>query len=169
MRKIILGLLAAVVPATPVQAACWTPERVSAAKVRDLDTMLMVASLRCRHTNVALLESYNAYVVRHRKPLVQVNDTLRAHYGYAGDKKAAMNAYDNYVTKVANRYGAGVGGLGCDDMHSIVRALASEAPHVDALIAVAERAGVKPYIDGEQCLGAGLPQLNTATSVVARK
>lgn len=169
MKKVILAVLAAVIPATPVQAACWTPERVSAAKVRDLDTMLMVASLRCRHTNVALLQSYNAYVVRHRKPLVKVNDTLRAHYAHP-DKKTAMNNYDNYVTKVANRYGAGVKGLNCTDMQSIVGAMAAEEPHVDALIAVAERAGVTPYIDGEHCGQAFAgPQLTTATSVVGRK
>lgn len=147
MKKIVLAILAVTVPVAPAQAACWTAEQVSAAKVRDLDTMLMVASLRCRFTNVAVLTSYNAYVTRHRKPLVQVNDILRSHYSSAGDKKAVMNAYDNYVTKIANRYGAGADGLNCNDMHSIVQALAAEQPQVDALVAVAERAGVRPYLD----------------------
>jgi hypothetical protein len=169
MKKIILAVLAAAVPIAPAQAACWTSEQVSAAKVRDLDTMLMVASLRCRHTNVAVLTSYNNYVVRHRKPLVQVNDMLRNHYA-SGDKKAAMTAYDNYVTKVANRYGAGAEGLSCNDMLSIVDAMAAEQPQIDALIAVAERAGVKPYIDAETCERpfAG-PALTTATAVIGRK
>lgn len=169
MKKVVLAILAVTVPVAPAQAACWTAEQVSAAKVRDLDTMLMVASLRCRHTNVAVLTSYNNYVVRHRKPLVAVNDMLRNHYA-APDKKAAMNAYDNYVTKVANRYGAGAEGLGCDDMLSIVEAMSSEAPQVDALIAVAERAGVNPYLDAPMCERPfGGPALTTATAVIGRK
>ncbi len=170
MKKFVLAVLAIVVPAAPAHAACWSPQQVAAAKVRDLDTMLMVASLRCRFTDVAVLDSYNAYVTRHRKPLVQINDLLRAHYNGAGDKKAAMTAYDNYVTKVANRYGAGAKGLSCNDMHSIVEALAAEAPQVDALIAVAERAGVDPYLDAAQCERAfNVPSLTTATAVIGRK
>lgn len=169
MKKVVLAIMAATVPVAPAQAACWTADQVSAAKVRDLDTMLMVASLRCRHTNVAVLTSYNAYVVRHRKPLVQVNDVLRNHYA-GGDKKAAMMAYDNYVTKIANRYGAGAEGLGCDDMQSIVEALSAEQPQIEALIAVAERAGVKPYIDAEQCERPfGGAAMTTATAIIGRK
>ena len=169
MKKIILAILAVTVPVAPAQAACWTAEQVSAAKVRDLDTMLMVASLRCRHTNVAVLTSYNSYVVKQRKALVQINDTLRSHYA-SGDKKAAMTAYDNYVTKIANRYGAGAEGLGCDDMQSIVEAMGAEQPQVEALIAVAERAGVNPYLDAPMCERPfSGPALTTAAAVVGRK
>ena len=169
MKKFVLAILAVTVPAAPAHAACWTTDQVSAAKVRDLDTMLMVASLRCRRTNVAVLNSYNDYVVKQRKALVKVNDTLRDHYA-SGDKKAAMAAYDTYVTKIANRYGAGAEGLGCDDMQSIVEAMAAEQPQVEALIAVAERAGVKPYLDAEQCERTfGGPALTTATAIIGAK
>ena len=169
MKKFVLAMLAITVPVAPAQAACWSADQVAAAKVRDLDTMLMVASLRCRFTNVGVLTSYNAYVVRQRKALVAINDTLRNHYA-GGDKKAAMNAYDNYVTKIANRYGAGAEGLTCNDMQSIVEAMAAEQPQVDALVAVAERAGVKPYLDAEQCDRAfNVPSLTTAAAVVGRK
>lgn len=169
MKKVLLAVLAITVPVAPAQAACWTAEQVSAAKVRDLDTMLMVASLRCRHTNVAVLESYNNYVVRHRKPLVQVNDVLRTHYA-SPDKNAAMAGYDNYVTKIANRYGAGAEGLTCNDMQSIVEAMSAEQPQIEALIAVAERAGVKPYIDAEQCERPfGGAAMTTATAIIGRK
>jgi hypothetical protein len=169
MKKLVLGVLALAVPVAPAQAACWTPDQVAAAKVRDLDTMLMVASLRCRRTNVEVLNAYNDYVVKQRKALVAVNDVLRNHYA-GGDKKAAMNAYDNYVTKVANRYGAGAEGLGCDDMQSIVQAMAAEVPQVDALVAVAERAGVQPYLDAPICERpfAG-PALTSAAAVIGHK
>ena len=170
MKKLILGILALTVPVAPAQAACWTADHVAAAKVRDLDTMLMVSALRCRHTEVSMMDRYNAFVVQDRKALQKVNDVLRDHYRDAGNAKAQLNAYDNYVTKIANRYGAGSEGLSCSEMRSIVEATAAEAPEIDALIAVAERAGVQPYIDGPMCDAPfGGAALTTATAVIGRR
>ena len=43
MKKafVLVGTVLALA-STPVNAACWTQNEVAAAKVRDLDTMLMV-------------------------------------------------------------------------------------------------------------------------------
>ena len=169
MKKIVLAVLAMAVPAAPAQAACWSAEHIAAAKVRDLDTMLMVSALRCRNTEVSMMERYNAFVVQDRKALQQINDVLRDHYRDAGNSKAQLNAYDNYVTKIANRYGAGSEGLSCGEMRSIVEAAAAEAPQVDALIAVAERAGIRPYIDGPTCDASLGPALTSAVAVIGRK
>ena len=169
MKKIVLALVAIAVPVAPAQAACWTAEHIAAAKVRDLDTMLMVSALRCRRTDVAMMERYNAFVVQDRKALVKVNDLLRDHYRDAGNSKAQLNAYDSYVTKVANRYGAGSEGLSCNEMRSIVEATVAEAPQVEALIAVAERAGIQPYIDAPRCDALVGPAMTTAAAVIGRK
>ncbi|CAM3237135.1 S-adenosyl-L-homocysteine hydrolase [Sphingomonas antarctica] len=163
-------MLAIAVPAGPAQAACWSAEHISAAKVRDLDTMLMVSALRCRRTDVSMMDAYNRFVVQDRKALVKVNDTLRDHYRDAGNSKAQMGAYDTYVTKVANRYGAGSEGLSCAEMRSIVDATAAEAPQVEALIAVAERAGIRPLLDGPACEGPfSTPAMTTAAAVIGRR
>jgi hypothetical protein len=153
MKKNLITAVACVASlvVTPAYASCWTPSQVAAAKVRDLDTMLMVSALRCRKTNVEMMDRYNAFVVQDRIPLTKVNDVLREHFIEKVGHSEALNAYDNYVTKVANRYGAGSEGLSCEDMSSIVGAAASEQVTVEALIQVAERANISPILDEQAC------------------
>jgi hypothetical protein len=151
-KNLIVALACAVsVLATPAGATCWTSGQVSAAKVRDFDTMLMVSALRCRLTGSDLLTRYNAFVTQDRVPLTQANDVLRAHFVEKVGKSEGLNAYDNYVTKVANRYGAGAEGLTCADMVSIVSAATSETVTLDALIELADRAKVTPLLDEQAC------------------
>ena len=150
-KSFVIGLCAAALVGAPAKASCWSPEQVSAAKVRDLDSMLMVASLRCRFEGTSLITRYNELVTRDRAALTQVNDTLRRHFAQSMTRSAALNAYDNYVTKMANRYGAGVAGLNCGDMESIVNAALGEAPTFQALSDLAGRADVQPDIDDRLC------------------
>jgi hypothetical protein len=135
----------------PAQATCWTPQEVTAAKIRDLDTMLMVSALRCRTGTSGMLAAYNAFVVQDRVALTRVNEELRGHFAKAVGKAGALNAYDNYVTAVANSYGAGSEGLSCDNMVSIVQAATAEGATYEALSEIADRAGVQPRIDGGAC------------------
>lgn len=146
-----VAVAAMALTASQAQAACWAPQHVAAAKVRDLDTMMMVAALRCRTTNLNVMDRYNAFVTMHRKTLTQINDTLRDHYRSAGSARAVLDAYDGYVTKVANRYGAGTSDVDCAGMVSIADAAIAEASTVPALQALAERAGVQPLLDAETC------------------
>ena len=111
MRKLTIRFAAAValaaVPATSLQASCWSDAAVSAAQIRDMETMLMVSSRRCRGVGNTMIADYNRFVSQSRAALVQVNETLRAHFLPQG----GLNAYDRYVTAVANRYGGGADGL----------------------------------------------------------
>lgn len=150
LRTLIIALAAAAIVAAPAQASCWKADQVAAAKVRDLETMLMVSALRCRSSG-NMLARYNKFVVRARPALTQVNDTLRSHFAESVGQSRALNAYDSYVTRVANRYGAGADGLSCNDLSSITDAAASERPSFEALAALAERAGVQPLLDGGRC------------------
>lgn len=113
--------------------------------------MLMVSALRCRFSDVTVMERYNAFVVQDRAALVQVNDTLRAHFAPGLSAKDALNAYDNYVTAVANSYGAGAEGMSCADLGSIVDAALAEGASYAALATIAERARVEPRLDGGAC------------------
>jgi hypothetical protein len=150
IRTFVIALAAAAIVAAPAHAACWKADQVAAAKVRDLETMLMVSALRCRaHGN--LLARYNKFVVQARPALTQVNNTLRDHFTESVGSGRALSAYDGYVTKIANRYGAGAVGLDCADMSSITDAAISERPSFQALAALADRAGVQPILDGGQC------------------
>jgi hypothetical protein len=150
IRTLVIALAAAAIVAAPAQAGCWKADEVAAAKVRDLETMLMVSALRCRaHGN--MLARYNKFVVHARPALTHVNDTLRAHFADSVGQGRALNAYDSYVTRIANRYGAGAEGLSCSDLSSITDAVVHEHPTFHALAALADRAGVRPLLDGGQC------------------
>jgi hypothetical protein len=150
LRTLVIPLAATAIVAAPAHATCWKADRVAAAKIRDLETMLMVSALRCRAQG-NMLARYNKFVVQARPALTQVNDTLRAHFAEAVGSGRALNAYDGYVTKIANRYGAGAAGLSCADMNSITDAVISERPSFAALAALADRAGVQPILEGGQC------------------
>jgi hypothetical protein len=149
MKK-AFGLVGAVLAlaSTPVNAACWTQNEVAAAKVRDLDTMLMVSGLRCRFKSAALLQTYNAMVVRHRAALTQANMLLQSHFSPAA---GVANELDRYVTRVANRYGARAEDLTCASLQSIAEAVLNEASTLPALVALADRAAIAPELPGGAC------------------
>lgn len=149
--KLIAGAVA-ICAAMPVQAAsCWSTQAVEAAQVRDFETMLMVSALRCRNTGVNFLNEYNDFIRSKRAGLTQVNDELRGQFQKTLGAKAALNAYDRYVTSLANSYGAGAVGLDCSDMRSLTSAALAAAPSRAALVALAQRAGANPRLPGAKC------------------
>jgi hypothetical protein len=148
---VLAATLAALLSTTPASAACWTDSEVSAARVRDMETMLMVSALRCKGNSNSLLAAYNQFVRASRPALTQVNDRLRDHFASAVGQAQALNAYDRYVTGIANRYGAGADGLGCRDMASIVSAARAEGGNLSGLERVARDAGVEPELRGGLC------------------
>jgi hypothetical protein len=150
IRSFVIALAVVVIVAAPAQASCWKADQVAAAKIRDLETMLMVSALRCRSSGNMLVR-YNKFVVQARPALTQVNDALRTHFAESVGAGRALNAYDGYVTRIANRYGAGADGLSCNDLSSITDAAVSERPTFQALAALADRAGVQPLLDGGPC------------------
>lgn len=147
MKHGVAALVLAAVSVTSAQAACWDDAAVSAAKVRDLETMLMVSALRCRAEDNAMLKAYNRFVTQSRPALTAVNQTLRDHFAGSG----GLNAYDRYVTSIANRYGAGAEGLSCDDMSSILSAAQAEGGSLAGLTRLANAAGVAPKLTSERC------------------
>ena len=132
-------------------AGCWTTTDYEAAGVREMETMLMVAALRCRTEGGTLLADYNAFVNKGRPALVEINNRLRTHFARAVGPAKALNAYDGFVTSLANRYGAGAAGLKCSDMESILSAAVSEAGSIDGLIRLARDAQMEPVPATELC------------------
>lgn len=132
-------------------ASCWNDAAYKAAQLREFDTMMMVEALRCRKTAANFVHHYNAFVVASRPALLKANAHLRGHFEKTHGAKQALNAYDNYMTTVANRYGAGTEGLGCDDMGSIVQAALATDGTPEALHAIVEAARMVPSIAGARC------------------
>ncbi len=147
-RAVMVAGAVLALASTPVNAACWTQSEVAAAKVRDFDTMLMVSGLRCRFQSAALMTTYNAMVVRHRAALTEANLRLKGHFVAA---IGGANALDRYITRVANRYGAGTEDLSCDSLQSIAQAAMNEPSTLAALTALADRAAVRPELPEGAC------------------
>lgn len=94
----ILGLASG--GATPVAAACWEPEEYEAARMRDLQTVLMVSALKCGRADPEMPGAYNKWVGRAKAKLVEGEQKLLAHFVREGDK----SKYDKFTTALANRY-----------------------------------------------------------------
>ena len=149
--SIVVAFAAVAIVAAPAHAQCWNADQIAAAKVRDMETMLMVSSLRCRADHRQMIGQYNAFVVKSRAALNQVNDTLKAHFTEEVGARRSLDAYDSYVTRIANRYGAGADGLSCDDLSDITVAALNENATFAALSDLADRADVRPVIEGGAC------------------
>ena len=80
MRKLICAATAALAIVTPANAACWTVEHADAARVRDLQTFLMVETLRCSAIGFNISRQYNAFVRGNRGAIGQANDKLKAFF-----------------------------------------------------------------------------------------
>ena len=146
-----LAAIIGVLGSGTAQAACWSPQAAEAAEVRDLETMLMVASLRCRLTRQNFISDYNSFVRSSRSALVEANDRLRGHYASSG----GLNAYDRYVTSLANRHGAGSAGLDCQDMKMLLDDAKDAGASVAQLAKLARSVAISlksgPALPGGRC------------------
>ncbi len=139
--------LGAVALTTTAQAACWSARAAEAAEVRDLDTMLMVASLRCRGGARNFIANYNHFVKKSRPALSAANDTLRDQFAASG----GLNAYDRYVTSLANTHGGGTGSLDCRDMQDLLDKADDQGDSVPALARLARTVPGGPKLPGGRC------------------
>ncbi|MBX9885158.1 MAG: S-adenosyl-L-homocysteine hydrolase [Novosphingobium sp.] len=94
-----------------------------AAKLRQLDIMLMVGSLRCRTTGQDYRAAYDRFLDHHRPSLGKANlailSEMRAKLGAVG----ALQTLDQASVRMANRYGQQAG-YGCGDLGEVTAALA---------------------------------------------
>ena len=136
--------------ATPAQAAgCWGPRAVAAAKLRNLDIMLMVTALRCRMGADNFQPDYYNFSAAHQAELNVANGVLRAQFT-GGGATTANRALDKMSTGIANSYGMGHPELGCSELHQITRDLAGT--RVDgALLDAADALVGAPIIPGGSC------------------
>jgi hypothetical protein len=100
MRLGLAVLLSLSLSGTPVFAACWEAEEYEAARMRDLQTVLMVSALKCGRADTTMPAAYNRWVGRAKATLVEGEQKLLAHFVREGDKAK----YDKFTTALANRY-----------------------------------------------------------------
>ena len=139
--------------AAPAQAVmgCWDGEGVEAVKLRDLQSRLMVSTLRCAAMGIRMADDYNAFVGANRATIQGANTVLKARFE-AGHGPAAQTEYDRFTTAMANAYGADATGQEiCGAMAGVAREAAAAAGDRATLLAIADRFGAAPQVPGGTC------------------
>ncbi len=101
--------------------SCATPaladgSQSGAEKLRRLDIMLMVTSLRCRGGRDDFIAEYGRFTSSHMRKLNDANAQLRERFG--------ERMLDRISTSMANQFGRGHPWLGCADLRMATRNLA---------------------------------------------
>jgi len=151
-----LGAAAAAIAlvSTPVNAACWNSEETAAVAVREFQSMLMVATLRCQVAHHDMTAEYNAFLRANKTLIQRQNDKIKAHFIRTAGPAAGQKAYDSFTTHMANGYGAdGSSGDICDNMAALAREATLMAGNVDGLLLLADREGLTTEVPGGNCGG----------------
>jgi hypothetical protein len=117
-------------------AGCWNDTQLAAAKVRDLQSRLMVASLRCQAMGVNVIASYNNFVQANRETIQGANAVIMAQFqsGFGSD---AQTHYDRFATALANLYGDDATSRDiCEDTAAIAEDAASANGDIRQLVAI---------------------------------
>jgi hypothetical protein len=158
MNKLLMkgGLCLAVLTVgigQPAQAAmgCWDRNNAAAAKIRDLQSRLMVATLRCQAIGIDVLSAYNAFVSTNRSTIQAANGAIKAQFA-AGYGSAAERQYDSFATALANRYGGDQTNAEiCQETATVAQQAVATGGDISRLLEIAERVGVEPQLPGGEC------------------
>lgn len=145
--------LAAMALATaPVNAACWNVDETSAATIRELQSMLMVATLRCQVAGHEMAADYNRFLQANKLTIQKMNDRIKAHFIKTAGPVKGQTAYDAFVTSLANGYGAeGSSADVCGSMDLLLREAALMAGSSDGLLMLAARQGLVTKVPEGSC------------------
>ena len=155
MKKGCLCAAAAVTlcAALPANAAmgCWNDTQVAAAKMRDLQSRLMVASLRCGAMGVDVTAAYNRFVVANRRTIQDANGMILAQFraGYGGQ---AQLHYDRFTTAMANAYGGdATDRTVCAETAAVAEEATAAAGDIGRLLVISDRFGFESALPGGRC------------------
>ena len=107
-------------------ARCWQPYEIEAARVRDLQIMLMLGSLKCRSTNSEITAKYDKFQEK-MGSADKYNTALKLHFMRENGIADGQRAYDDFITKMANSHVDGVQSAGFCEMADTLLSLATNA------------------------------------------
>ena len=155
LLKGVLGLAAAalLVP-QPADAAmsCWNRDQAAAAKIRNLQSQLMVATMRCKAMGIDVLTDYNDFVRVNRSTLQAANGVIKAQFADGFGAEEAQTFYDRFTTALANAYGADpTDGAICEETALAAREAVAANGDIPLLLELAERLGRPLELPGGEC------------------
>lgn len=131
---------------------CWNPTQVAAAKVRDLQSRLMVATLRCQSTGADVTGAYNRFVRANRDTIQGANAVLLAQFRTGFGSSQGETQYDRFATALANGYGGdATDPQVCADTASLADEAAEANGDISRLVAIEDRFGFSSELPGGQC------------------
>lgn len=125
------------------QPAFASPES-EAARLRELDIMLMVTSLRCRFGTDNFQPAYESFANRHSPLMGAAFHTLNADYNARFGARGAKKAMDGMSVGLANAYGQGHKWLDCAALKQMTSDLAATGERADLLAAADYALGAEP-------------------------
>jgi hypothetical protein len=154
MRKITgaAAVTAMLLAMAPANAGCWSADQASAAQIRDLQSHLMVATLKCQVAHIDLTADYNAFISGNRTAIGAINTRLKAHFIRADGPIYGQQAYDRFTTSLANAYGASrTNADTCENARALAQEAAMMANDEQGLMMIATREGFGPNLPGGLC------------------
>lgn len=146
MRKIAVGAAVAMMvlgqPAAANQRV--TVDTHAAEQLRRLDIMLMVTSLRCRHSDSDFSADYDRFATAHLTTMNAASAQLRDSHARGQSRRAQARALDTISTTMANRYGTGHPWLQCNQLRDVTRELSGQRDLALLLAAADELLAIQP-------------------------
>ncbi len=131
-------------------AACWQAAEIGAARINELETLLMTTSLRCRTVGIDFRDEHDRMVTSYNPMFAAAQDRLKVHYG--AKTAAGRLEFQSYITTIANRYGTGqVNAATCQRFQIIHRELSHGPADADLLATIAMAMVRDPWLDGPRC------------------
>lgn len=150
--KMVAGIAALALGVSPVQAGCWSAQEASAGTIRDLQTMLMVATLRCQAAHTDITADYNVFLGANKATIQKLNERLKTHFIKAAGPAGGQRAYDSFVTTLANAYGAQASTAEiCGATAALEREAAMMAGDEEGLLLLAQRQGIATALPEGVC------------------
>ena len=145
------ALLCVSMPAHAVMG-CWNPTQVAAAKVRDLQSRLMVATLRCQAMGADVSGAYNRFVRANLETIHGANVVLLAQFRNGFGSGQGETQYDRFATALANGYGADVTDAAvCAETAALADEAAAANGDIAQLVGIEDRFGFSSDLPGGQC------------------
>jgi hypothetical protein len=157
MLKSVGAAVAAValIASTPSNAACWTKDETAAATIREFQSMLMVATLRCQVAHHDMTAEYNDFLKANKLLIQKQNSKIKAHFVRGSSAAAGQKAYDSFTTHLANGYGAdGSSDEVCGNMASLAKEAGLVGGNIDGMLTLATRVNLTTEVPGGTCAAA---------------
>ena len=141
MKKITGSIAAALLGfslvATPARA-CWTNTEQDAARIANMNQMLMVSALRCRFGNDNFLSDYNRFIRTNNDVLATQHAIIKGRYARSMGEKAAFAELDRFIIALSNYYGGGHGDPDCAKLEKLSAELSRGRQDVKTLAMIAD-------------------------------